>query len=75
MFSRSFDRKTVITRNGAHYLVSTVSLPFGDGFETMIFACNVDGEVTDWGDLYCDRHDDGDAANAGHDRAVAAFAG
>ena len=31
----------VITRNGAHYLVSTVSLPFGDGFETMIFACNV----------------------------------
>lgn len=24
-------------------------------FETMIFPANEDGEVTDWGDLYCDR--------------------
>ena len=23
--------------------------------ETMIFAANSDGKVTDWGDLYCDR--------------------
>ena len=43
--------------------VSTVSL--GREFETMVFP-SADGVITDWGDVYCERHDSETAALAAH---------
>ena len=73
---RSFDRKTVIARDGDHFIVSTVSLPasiFGFVFETMVFRCSPDGEVESYSDLYCQRYDMRDEAEAGHVFATETF--
>ena len=35
-------------------------------FETMVFGCNEDGDVLDWGELDFARYDSEDAALAGH---------
>lgn len=71
-----FSRKTVIARDGEHFLVSTVTLPMrllGDDFETMVFRCSPEGEVESYSDLYCDRYLTPDEAEAGHARAVETF--
>jgi hypothetical protein len=68
--------KTVIFRASQHYLVSTVALPMtilGHDFETMVFPCSAEGEVSSRSDLYCDRYSTADAATTGHFRAVETF--
>lgn len=64
--------RTVINRNGNHYFVSTNDT-FDHGFETMIFRCNADGKVTDWGELFADRYDTIDEATTGHKVACDTF--
>jgi hypothetical protein len=60
-------RKDVIFRNGGHFLVSTVELGgWGQGYETMVFRSDTDGEVSDWMDLACDRYDTHEEALRGH---------
>ncbi len=69
-------RKDTITRDGQHFLVSTVcleSMHFGGEYETMVFPCDTDGNVTDWGDLHCDRYETYEQAVAGHAGVVLTF--
>lgn len=49
-------------------LVSTVRLhwPTFTEIETMVFSCDEDGNVTDWGELYCHRYNSDEEAIAGH---------
>lgn len=71
--------KTLIERNGKHYLVSTVKLASwatfspDHAYETMVFAADNEGKVTDWMDLYCDRAASEVEAQSNHDRAVTTF--
>lgn len=46
----------VIKINQSYYLVDKADT-FDVGWETMVFHCNKDGEVTDWQELYTDRTD------------------
>jgi hypothetical protein len=68
----------VVDVDGNKYWVSTVDLgldhSFGKGeplyWETMIFPCDDNGGVTDWGELYCNRYPTKQAAVEGHAYAV-----
>mgnify|MGYP003342108540 CR=1 FL=1 len=74
--ARSLDLKTVITRGEKTFLVSTVSLPFdlwGDGFETMVFACDPEGRVESWSDLLCQRASTLFDARASHNEVCDTF--
>ena len=46
-------KQAVIEREGKHYLVSTVLPPagLGNSYETMVFNCNLNGQVTDWTEI------------------------
>lgn len=48
------------------FMVSTCNT-FDAGWETMVFACEPDGRITEWGNLYCARYEDQTAAAAGHE--------
>jgi predicted ATPase len=59
------------------YVVSTIRLSgaesfadlyeqFGGGYETMVFACEPDGLITDWLELDCQRYHTEDEARTGH---------
>lgn len=45
----------VVEHKGNYYFVDSC-YTLDHGYETMIFACDENGNVTDWGDLYCDIH-------------------
>ncbi len=60
---------------GGKYVVSTVRLAGADRmpdiyggriFETMVFACDADGAVTDWLEQDCQRYRTLDEARTGH---------
>ena len=69
--------KTVL-KNGV--VVSTVKLHVDHGhggtpmwYETMVFACDKSGDVTDWVDLYCKRYTTEDEAKTGHEYVILLF--
>lgn len=62
----------VVYRNGKYYYVSSC-YTFDHGYETMIFYCDKNGSVTDWGDLYCERYSDEFAMARRHNEIVAAM--
>lgn len=63
-----------IEREGRHFYVSTVDLRTrGDDYETMVFPCTPEGQVTSWGELLCRRYDTEPEARAGHERVCAEF--
>lgn len=64
--------KNIIKKNGKHYLVSTVDT-FDNGWETMVFLCDADGEVADWAELACNRYSDREEADTGHFEMVQNF--
>ena len=71
-----FHIKTKVTYGGKHYLVSTVELIggfHGLEYETMAFACDAEGEVTNWFEMYCDKYDSEEEARKGHDFALKTF--
>ena len=43
----------IIEYNGNYYYVDS-RYTLDHGYETMVFACDDKGNVTDWIDLYCD---------------------
>lgn len=44
----------VFEHNGNHYYADCAHVPF-IGLQTMIFHCDEEGQVTNLGELYCDR--------------------
>lgn len=44
-----------IFKKGEEFFYADRSYVPYTGMETMIFHCNKEGEVTSWGELYCDR--------------------
>ena len=40
----------VVKKGGLHFCVSSVNATF-TGFETLVFPCDADGEVTDWSEI------------------------
>ena len=78
------DEKTHISRKGKNYVVSTVLIggdlniasaymSLGGPYETMVFACDANGLVTSYQELYFDRYKTEAAARAGHAKAIAEF--
>jgi hypothetical protein len=64
--------KTVIKIGSDHYLVSTVEV-YAIGWETMVFRCDPEGEVTNWRELYGVRYRNEFDATAGHSRVCSQF--
>lgn len=70
------NERTVVVTQLPHVIVSTVRLSIDHGhggvplwFETMVFAH--DGtDITEWGELDCDRYTTEEQARAGHDVIV-----
>lgn len=57
--------RTVIVRGDRHFLVSTVDT-LDAGFETMVFACDAEGDSVDYTDLDAERYTTAEEAAAGH---------
>jgi len=77
MFDSSFvprmkQFRTIINRNGKDYFVSTNDT-YDHGFETMIFPCDANGKITDWGELYAKVYDSIEEATEGHKNACDSF--
>lgn len=53
--SESTKLSDVVEHKGNYYFVDSC-YTLDHGYETMIFACDANGNVTDWSDLYCDRY-------------------
>ena len=71
---RQREQTRVTTPAGFHVLVSTVLLPMLFGrveYETMAFAADETGKVTDWTELGCNRYDTEQEALEGHADVVA----
>ena len=66
---RQLMQTRVTTPAGFHVLVSTVLLRMGE-YETMTFAATLDGEVTDWTELDCNRYNTELGALRGHTQVV-----
>ena len=74
MFTTNKDfRKNALTDivevNGNYYYVDSV-YTIDHGYETMVFACDANGKVTNWCDLYCDIYDTESEMREGHYHAV-----
>lgn len=71
-----FHLTTDITRGDRHFRVSTVDLTVrhsGGQYETMVFATDAQGEVTNWRELMMDRYETEAEARAGHESVCASF--
>ena len=73
MFAINNFRKNALTDivevNGNHYCVDSV-YTIDHGYETMVFACDANGNVTNWCDLYCDIYDTESEMREGHYHVV-----
>ena len=47
----------VVNHNGNYYYIDSVDVPYS-GCETAIFHCDAKGKVTDWREVYMERHID-----------------
>jgi hypothetical protein len=66
-------RRVGSTVVGGRWWVSTVVVGFGIPHETMVFASDADGNVSEWGEVYCDRYETLEEAVAGHKEVVRLF--
>lgn len=55
----------IVESNGKHFYVDSCNTP-DHGYETMVFACDANGNVTDWMDLYAEWYDTASAMKDGH---------
>ena len=60
----------VVEHKGNHYCVDS-RYTMDHGYETMIFACDSNGNVTSWSDLYADRYDNAFSMMKAHKKIVA----
>ena len=71
MFSLNTDKlredalSDIVKFNGNYYYVDSC-YTLDHGYETMVFACDSNGNVTDWSDLYCERYDTRAEMKLGH---------
>jgi hypothetical protein len=60
-------KQAVVERDGKKYLVSTVLPPFGPSiYETMVFLCDANGNVTDWSEILVKHYNNRTDAVNGH---------
>lgn len=57
---------TVRTKGGQYVWVDTC-FTLDHGFETMVFPCDEQGNVTDWGDLDMNLYPNAESAKMGHE--------
>lgn len=62
----------VVCRNGKYYYVSSC-YTLDNKYETMIFHCKKNGDVTSWNDLYCEHYPNKSVMKARHKKIVAAM--
>ena len=60
---------TVKRPNGTYVWIDSNCTP-DHGYETMVFSCDSDGNVTDWGELDAEWYDTADEMRIGHARIV-----
>jgi hypothetical protein len=71
---RNLDRRVGSTVVGGRWWVITVFVGYGIMYETMAFASDADGNVSEWGEVYCDRYETREEAIAGHKEACRVMA-
>ena len=62
--------KSIIVYNGNHYYVSS-NYTFDHGYETMIFACDSNGDVKNWAHLYQAIYESFDEMEKNHNEIIA----
>lgn len=60
----------IVELEGNYYYIDSC-YTFDHGYETMIFPCDSNGNVTDWGELYAEWYEDRAAMEARHKEIVA----
>lgn len=60
----------VVKLNGNYYYVDSC-YTLDHGYETMVFACDSNRNVTDWSDLYCEIYDNRDEMEIRHYEIIA----
>ena len=68
--SESTKLSDVVEHKGNYYFVDSC-YTLDHGYETMIFPCDKNGNVTNWGDLYCDIYDTESEMVCAHNKIVA----
>lgn len=68
-----YDYKTVIERNGKHFIVSTVFAGDIQKFETMVFASDETGKPLSYADLFCVRYHSTQDPLVGHNAVIKDF--
>ena len=58
--------KDVIKTQGGEFVYISTCFTLDHGWETMVFACNDNGEVTCWADLDAEWYDTEEQASDGH---------
>ena len=61
--------EVVEKKSGGYVLVDTCNTIDHD-WETMVFECDAEGNVEDWGELDCERYDSQEEAKEGHNKMV-----
>lgn len=60
----------IVELNGNYYYVDSCHT-LDHGYETMVFACDSEGNVTDWSDLYAERYTTRAEMKLGHVETIA----
>lgn len=60
----------VVEVKGNYYYVDSCCT-MDHGYETMVFPCDENGDVTNWGDLYCERYNTAAEMEIGHNMTIA----
>ena len=60
----------VVEYKGNYYYIDSC-FTADHGYETMVFPCDEKGNVTDWGELYCEIYDTQTEMEVGHKAIVA----
>lgn len=66
--------KNIVEFNGDHYYISSC-YTLDHGYETMIFPCDDNGNVTDWSELYAEWYDSETEMEKRHNEIVADLKG
>ena len=73
LMSNNEKLSVVVELNGNYYYVDSC-YTLDHGYETMVFACDANGNVTNWGDLYAEWYDNAAEMETGHNNIVANLA-
>lgn len=57
---------TIVQRKNGEYVYIDTRWTMDNGWETMVFKCNKNGKVANWGELDCNIYETKEDANEGH---------